>query len=175
MECQVFRSRSDVADVKLYKDHAEREPSRKGSSEDDGSTINQTMDMYISSSAWDTTPYQSLHTSGLRTAAMAPYPQHKRKSSPDEIQLSDHEPDERLSAEEPYEEPHLLSNHPKATGRSSTLRSSYVDVRDKGWREGWFLVTMLDEAGKRGDLRAWKSILDLYQSAMTARECVVRF
>ncbi|GAX81437.1 hypothetical protein CEUSTIGMA_g8867.t1 [Chlamydomonas eustigma] len=128
--------------------------------------IHDSMDMYISSSAAYSTSYQSLSASGLRHQETQPtsYLQTNTLKDSDDS----HNPPERLHIKEGQHSLHT----PSSASRAS---SGYVDVRDKGWREGWLLVTELDEAGKRGDLRTWKLVLDLYQSAMTARECVVAY
>lgn len=47
------------------------------------------------------------------------------------------------------------------------------EMRDRGWQEGWLLVPELLDAGNAGDFAAWKGLVDLYEPAMSVRECVV--
>ena len=53
------------------------------------------------------------------------------------------------------------------------LQSRAKELRERGWRDGWLLVPELSDAGDTGDFAAWREIVDLYEPAMSVRECVV--
>ena len=66
-----------------------------------------------------------------------------------------------------------LSTWPPQEDAFPRPQSRAKEVRERGWQDGWLLVPELMDAGEAGDFAAWREIVDLYEPAMSVRECVV--
>lgn len=58
--------------------------------------------------------------------------------------------------------------------RSSISHKIVENDRELGWKEGWLLIPKFTDAGGAGDFQSWKNLVDLFEPALSIKECVVR-